>query len=440
MRVVVVGAGPVGLFSGMVLARVGHQVVVVDRDPPPPPVGAWERRGVMQFNLPHFFRHLVRQTLLASLPDVWEALVAAGGVPARPDGFPEEMTGLQSRRSTFERALWSVAATEHNLSIRTGHAQRIIAAGDKVGGVVIDGSDVPADLVVVAAGRSGRVGDEYRAPGDGGACGFSYAARMYRAKDGVATPSSATPIGSFYDGYQGVILPQDDRTLSALIERPSSDTALVPLRHNSCFQAAAAAIPNLAPWTDLERFEPITDAMAGSGLSNTYRGQLDEHGNVALSGLVFVGDAVSTTNPLVGRGVSLGLLQAAALLGFLGEASDDLRAASLAFETWTTEHIRPWFEDHVQWDATLLARFRGVDIDLDGPIPSDVICAAAEADPSMLPVVGPFLGMVINPVQLRAVEDKARDVLRTGWRPHYAAGPNGTELADIVAAAVPSSV
>jgi 2-polyprenyl-6-methoxyphenol hydroxylase-like FAD-dependent oxidoreductase len=35
MRVVVVGAGPTGLFSAMVLARRGHQVVVVDRDPGP---------------------------------------------------------------------------------------------------------------------------------------------------------------------------------------------------------------------------------------------------------------------------------------------------------------------------------------------------------------------------------------------------------------------
>ena len=36
MRTVVVGAGPVGLFCGMTLARSGHQVQVVDSDPPPP--------------------------------------------------------------------------------------------------------------------------------------------------------------------------------------------------------------------------------------------------------------------------------------------------------------------------------------------------------------------------------------------------------------------
>lgn len=32
MRVIVVGAGPIGLFSGMALARRGHDVTIVDRD------------------------------------------------------------------------------------------------------------------------------------------------------------------------------------------------------------------------------------------------------------------------------------------------------------------------------------------------------------------------------------------------------------------------
>jgi len=49
MRTVIVGAGPTGLFTGIALARRGHDVVVVDRDAGPPPKGSWRRRGVMQF-------------------------------------------------------------------------------------------------------------------------------------------------------------------------------------------------------------------------------------------------------------------------------------------------------------------------------------------------------------------------------------------------------
>jgi glycine/D-amino acid oxidase-like deaminating enzyme len=104
MRTIVIGAGPVGLFCGLSLARSGHQVLVVDRDPPAPPTGNWPRRSVMQFNLPHFFRPIVREVLLGSLPDVWEALLAVGGIPVLPDGFPEELTGLQCRRAKCARA------------------------------------------------------------------------------------------------------------------------------------------------------------------------------------------------------------------------------------------------------------------------------------------------------------------------------------------------
>jgi hypothetical protein len=41
---------------------------------------------------------------------------------------------------------------------------------------------------------------------------------------------------------------------------------------------------------------------------------------------------------------------------------------------------------------------------------------------------------------LDAVQDKARAVLRTGWRPAYAAGPTREELAELIAraAAVPA--
>ena len=94
MRTVVVGGGPIGTICAMALARQGDDVIVVDRDPGPPAAGRWRRQGVMQFLLPHFFRPIVRQVLAATLPDVWDVLIAAGGVPARPPGFPAEVTGL----------------------------------------------------------------------------------------------------------------------------------------------------------------------------------------------------------------------------------------------------------------------------------------------------------------------------------------------------------
>jgi 2-polyprenyl-6-methoxyphenol hydroxylase-like FAD-dependent oxidoreductase len=442
MRVIVVGGGPVGMFCAMAMARWGDEVTVVDRDPGPPESGPWARRGVMQFPLPHFFRPTVGQLIRKTLPDVWQAILDAGAVEHRPDGFPAEMaaqlTTMQCRRSTFERAIWAAAAREPLLKRRTGHADSLVTRGGRVTGVVVDGRAVGADLVIVAAGRASRVIGDARPPAEGGDCGFSYVARMYRARPGAQPPSSWLPMGAMYRGYLAIVFPQDDRTHSVLVVRPSSDHALALLRHADRFDAVAPLIPRLAPWVDADGFEPITGVMAGAGLTNSYRGQLDERGRAAASGVFFVGDAVCTTNPMAGRGITLGLRQADALLAMLAEGGD-LTEVAAAFDAWCTDTIRPWYEDHVYWDATLLRRLAGADIDVEARIPSDVICAAADVDPSMRPAVGAFQAMQAPPSVLDNVLDNARAVLRSGWRPPYSDGPSRDELAAALTAAVSES-
>jgi hypothetical protein len=124
--------------------------------------------------------------------------------------------------------------------------------------------------------------------------------------------------------------------------------------------------------------------------------------------------------------------QAAELLRLIGDGDTDYLGAAEAFEAWALDHVKPWYEDHVYWDATLLARFRGEDIDIHAPLSSDVICAAVHQDPAMFSVVGPFLGMLISPLELRSVEEQARNVLRTGWRPLFGDGPSAPELAEVI--------
>ena len=121
------------------------------------------------------------------------------------------------------------------------------------------------------------------------------------------------------------------------------------------------------------------------------------------AGVFFAGDAVRTTNPAAGRGVWLGLRQAGALLAALAQRDADPQDAAERFDAWCTANIRPWYEDHVYWDATLLRRLAGEDIETEARIPSDVICAAAEADPAMWPVVGPFMSMEAPPAVLDRV-------------------------------------
>ncbi len=427
MRTVVVGAGPVGLYCAMALARQGDEVTVVDRDPGPAADQSWRRRGVMQFAHPHYFRHLVRLALQERLPDVWEQLLAAGGEAATFEGAPEFLAGLQCRRSTFERVLWQAAAREPRLTLRTGLVEGLVSTADRVSGVVVDGATADADRVLCATGRGSTLGDDLRAPGTESDCGFSYVARLYQARPGAPWPTWALS-GRLYDGYQAILFPHDNRTLSALVVLPSHDAELAELRRTELFDVAASLIPQLAPWTGSEHYEPLTPPMTGGRLTNGYRGQLDEGGRVPLAGLYFVGDAVCTTNPAAGRGVSLGLQQAQALLTMLDSA--DARDSSAQFHAWCDEHVRPWYDDHVLWDAELLRRYAREDLDPSGPLSSDVYCTAAESDPSLMPTVGPVLGMVTTPTSLSAIDGQVRGMLRQGWRPGFTDGPTRDDLVE----------
>ena len=116
----------------------------------------------------------------------------------------------------------------------------------------------------------------------------------------------------------------------------------------------------------------------------------------------------------------------------------DVAAPTLAFDQWCTDNIAPWFDDHVAWDADLARRWAGGDVDLSRPLPSDLIVAATAADPSLFPLVGPYLGMRALPASLDAVQARVREIYAGGWRPPVPDGPTRDELAELVAAHAPA--
>src|SRR5881397_252654 len=117
MRVVVVGAGLVGLYLARGRAERGDDVVLVEKDPP------GERRGVMQYRHPHFFRPQVRMAL-EQLPGAWEAVLAAGAVPAAVPGMPPEslatMSGIACRRAVLEGAVRGVVDAHPRIRVQHG--------------------------------------------------------------------------------------------------------------------------------------------------------------------------------------------------------------------------------------------------------------------------------------------------------------------------------
>ena len=437
MHVAIVGAGPTGLYTAIALARRGQQVTVIDRDPGPGDGRVWQRKGVMQFHHPHGFRQQVVEALLAEMPEVVDALIAAGAEPATLPDQPQRPVGLRCRRLTFERVLRDAAAAEPGVQLRTGHVDDVACERGRAVGVRVEGHQVDADLVLDASGRSGRLANGLRGPGASSDCGIAYVSRQYRLLPGADLGPMNAPIGmvATYPGYQVIVFLHDSRTLSTLIARASTDRQLAALRFEQAFDAAARAVPALAAWTDPDRSRPITAVLPGGHLHNTYRGQLDHTDQVALPGLLFVGDTVCTTNPAVGRGVATSLLQAQQLLHLLDGHPSEFAACSLAFDRWCLDNIKPWFDDHVHWDSELIRRWSGHDIDLTRSLPSDLIVAATEVDPSMLQVVGPYLAMLAPPASLAAVEPRACEIYATGWRPPVPEGPTRDELTDLIATA-----
>jgi flavin-dependent dehydrogenase len=442
MDVAVVGAGPTGLYSAIALARRGHAVTVVDRDRGPAQDGGWARRGVMQFHHPHGLRRQVVTALEAELPDVHDALLAAGAeltiLPAEGKR-PELVAGMQCRRMTFERVLRASAEAE-GVTLLAGHADDVLRARGRVAGLRVDGAELSADLVLNASGRSGRIADDLRAPEVGGDCGLSYVSRQYALLPGATPGPVNTPFGlaTRFAGYFVGVFLQDNRTISAGIVRLSSDRELADLRFEGAFEAAARAIPGLAEWTDPERSRPITGVLPGGHLRNAYRGQLDESGRVALPGLVHVGDAVCTTNPTAGRGIATSLLQAQHLVRLVGgpRVDPDLEAVTLEFDAWCTEWIKPWFDDHLAWDADQLRQWAGEDVDLTRPLTSGHIVETGQADASLMRVIGPYLEMEALPATLAEIEPRAREIYAGGWRPAVPASPSRDDLVSLIAPAL----
>jgi 2-polyprenyl-6-methoxyphenol hydroxylase-like FAD-dependent oxidoreductase len=121
----------------MLLARDGHQVTVLERDPAAPPPHAdaawegWQRRGVNQFRLPHFMLPRWWSQLRAELPEVRDPLDAFGALhlnviaalPAARRGpmrdGDERFDTVTARRPVLEAAL-SAAAEAAGVTIRRG--------------------------------------------------------------------------------------------------------------------------------------------------------------------------------------------------------------------------------------------------------------------------------------------------------------------------------
>jgi 2-polyprenyl-6-methoxyphenol hydroxylase-like FAD-dependent oxidoreductase len=353
------------------LHRRGHGVTVIERDSAQAPADAaaawevWERRGVPQFRHFHAYSALARQTLLRELPDVYEALLDSGisetdiGARVRglfPDTQPEDgdanLYGLRGRRTTFEWVLRRIVEGS-GVDLRRGASvDGLMRSDSMIVGVVCDGMELHADLVVDATGRrtasADWLADVGFPPGPmlRREVGIVYYSRWYRARPGVDFPDNVVRLDLL--SMRAVLSPADDGFASVVFSPAADDVALKALRHVSAFQAVAEKLPLIGEWTRPDRASPVSDVLFMGNLWNCHRPLADE-ADAAIGGLVAIGDASTVTNPYYGKGVALGVTHAAILAHVLDEVSEPSEVGP-HFWRATQATMRPWFDESAHED------------------------------------------------------------------------------------------
>jgi 2-polyprenyl-6-methoxyphenol hydroxylase-like FAD-dependent oxidoreductase len=313
--------------------------------------------------------------------------------------------------------LQQAVLAEAGVTVRTG--VRVVGLSARPGplphvvGLRTDHGELPSDLVIDAAGRRTPID---RWLDDIGArpaarwsaeCGVAYFSRQYRLRPGAEPPGlPTTRIVAGLDEFTLAFFGADNGAMQLAIVRLATDRRFWRVKHPAVFNALLRTIPVCAAW--LDELDPITAVFQMTGPHNTLR-RLVVDGNPVVTGLHAIGDAVCTTNPTFGRGLSIAMWGAADLTDVIDRHAEDWTQQAQAVDERIAQHVAPYYEEQAAVDSARLAALRhtilGDPLPPPPPLDADRITftqlrAAASFDPAAFRSFWELMFMFCHPDQV----------------------------------------